>query len=63
MRTCNNCEFLSITEQEQNGIKRDCGKTVPHTCLKYGKKVTHAPFIHPIIHPCKECIVESEGAE
>ena len=36
---CNACEFLSITEAEQNRIKAQGGGCPPHICKKYGKRV------------------------
>jgi hypothetical protein len=60
MRTCNACEFLNLTEGEQNLIKRQSGETKPHICNKYNKLVMHFPLPHPMIHPCEECIAESE---
>ena len=61
MRTCNACEYLNLTEGEQNLIKRQCGETPPHICKKYNKRVIHYPLPEPLIHPCKECIAEGEG--
>jgi hypothetical protein len=61
MKACNACDFLNLTEGQQNEIKRKCGLTPPHICNKYNKRVIHYPLPHPMIHPCKECIEESEG--
>ena len=63
MRTCNACAFLNLTEGEQNLIKRQSGETPPHICKKYNKRVMHFPNAHPMIHPCEECIAESEDTE
>lgn len=56
--TCNGCEFLTPTEDEQNSIKQSTGKIKPHTCLKYKRIVLHYPLTHPMINPCDECISE-----
>jgi hypothetical protein len=63
MRTCNTCEFLNLTEGEQNLIKRQHSETPPHICKKYNKRVTHFPLPHPMIHPCKECIADRKESE
>lgn len=56
---CNACEFLSITEAEQNQIKAQGGGCPPHICRKYGKRVLHFPYREPFIHPCEECLKEA----
>ena len=46
-----NCEYLSITEAEQNKHpdKPD------HICLKYNIRIKHGAF-HPKLVRCKECL-------
>lgn len=46
-----NCEYLSITEAEQN---KHPGKP-DHICLKYNIRVKHGAF-HPMLMRCKECL-------
>lgn len=55
---CNKCEYLSISEQQQNFIKSQCGNCPPHICNKYNKRVFHYPYKEPFIYPCKECFEE-----
>ncbi len=54
-RYCNDCEFLSINEEDQNRIKELGGVCLPHICEKYNKRVLHYPYTEPYIHPCEEC--------
>lgn len=55
---CNNCEYINITEEQQNK-----GEKIPHRCLKYHKQVYH--YRHNgiindyIIMPCTECMKEN----
>lgn len=50
---CDNCEHLSITENEQHRLKmRD--HVVDHMCNKYKVRVMHLGF-HPHIVPCEQC--------
>lgn len=53
---CNDCDFLNITEDEQNKLKRSTGTIFQHFCIKYNKRVIHAPYSEPLIHPCDDCI-------
>jgi hypothetical protein len=47
-----NCEYLSITEKEQN--KREYKE--PHICKKYSKRVLHGCHLfHPHLLRLKEC--------
>lgn len=59
---CNNCKFLNMTEEQQRETK-DNGK--PHVCLKYNKRVFHRTQHRDayFLHPCQECISESEKAQ
>lgn len=63
MKNCNACEFVNITESEQNLLKQKLGFTPPHICKKYNKRVIHYPFPQPMIHPCKECIADGKESE
>ena len=47
-----NCEFLSITEEEQNNQKNVIRP--PHICNRYNKKLFHAQY-HPNIIRTEEC--------
>jgi len=38
---CGNCEYLSLTEQQQSIAKRKGEKYPIHVCNKYGKQVFH----------------------
>lgn len=60
-KTCNACEHLSLTEGEQNMVRRRGEAVPPHICTKYNKRVTHYPYNHPFIHPCEECEKGGEG--
>ena len=67
---CNECEYLNITEAEQNYIKKVLKKTYDHVCIKYNKRVlhNHNGFIGGInhsscIYPCEECLKESKNAD
>lgn len=66
-KTCNDCEFLSITEEQQDFLKKHSGEILSHNCKKYKKQVRHFPYKEPYIHPCKECLsdhpTEKGGAD
>ena len=55
MKTCNECKCLFIDEEYQNAVREKTGEIFPHICMKFGKRVTHYPYEHPMIHPCEEC--------
>ena len=52
---CNNCAYVSITEEEQEVMIRP----VPgHVCRQYNRTVKHLSSNlkhNTYIHPCKEC--------
>lgn len=52
---CNNCEFISITEEEQ----RKDGKGL-HICHVYEKRCFHNNKEHDATHiyPCEECVAD-----
>jgi hypothetical protein len=50
---CPDCEFLSITEMEQNNIKD--GNKESHICKKYNKRLVHGIY-HPELVKLDECI-------
>lgn len=56
---CNNCEYINITEDDQN----ECIFKIPHKCLKYHKQVYHyrhnGIINNYIIMPCTECMKEN----
>lgn len=49
------CEYLSITEEEQN-IRKDKPN---HICLKYNQRVKHGAY-HPRLIRCNECVLENQ---
>ena len=63
MIDCNDCPYLSITEEQQERMWR-MGKRkamFPHICQKYNERVLHYPYIEPMIHPCRQCEKEKEN--
>ena len=68
MRDCNKCEYLNITETEQNYIRKVLKKTFDHTCTKYNKRVFHnhngfemrTKNHSSYIYPCEECLKENK---
>lgn len=61
MQDCNYCNYINITEKEQN-YKKTKGVFVPHICLKYNKRVIHRssrPNHSEYLYPCEECIGET----
>ena len=66
---CNNCIYLSITEVEQNHIRKVLKKTIDHTCTKYNKRVFHnhkgmlGRNHSSYLYPCTECIEKPEYME
>jgi hypothetical protein len=53
MINCNDCEFISLTEDKQQG------KHIDHICLKHNERVYHKSNIpceyHKRIYPCPQC--------
>ena len=62
MIDCNNCPHISITEEVQDYLKKEVGKTAlyPHICMKYNQRVYHLGN-EPMIHPCQQCEKEKEN--
>ena len=67
---CNNCKYLSCTEEEQNNIRHALNITAVHTCTKYNRRVfhNHNSFIegknhNSYLYPCDECIEKPEYME
>lgn len=62
---CNDCEYLNITEEEQDEIFKKTGKKPNHICEKYNKRVYHEifswKFPHHKIYPCIECKEEKNN--
>lgn len=52
--TCNDCVFLSVTEEIQNHIKKETGSAPNHMCNYYQKRVRHVGF-EPNIVRLREC--------
>ena len=60
MNDCNNCQHLSMTEEEQDRRRDFQLKHLDHICEKYGKQVRHyfprpKHPDHVLIEPLKEC--------
>ena len=51
---CDNCEWLSLTEEEQNQYKGKHEHFMYHLCLRNKKKVVHG-HSHPRIEQPKWC--------
>lgn len=49
------CEYLSITEAEQN----KCNTHWPHICNKYDTKLYHF-YAHPDLYKCDKCYEENK---
>lgn len=64
MTDCNNCPHISLTEEVQDYLKKEVGKTAlyPHICMKYNKRVYHWGN-EPMIHPCPQCEEEKENKQ
>ena len=68
MRDCNECKYLSCTEQEQDHLRKVFKETIPHVCIKYNKRVLHRhnAFVtgtrshKSCINPCEECLKEDK---
>lgn len=56
MTDCNNCPYLSLTEETQDYLKKEVGKSAlyPHLCMKYNRRVYHFGD-EPWLYPCQEC--------
>lgn len=55
---CNNCRYLSLTEDDQNTIRDKAGIFEPHRCLKYNKVLRHMGS-HPNIRKDIVCKIDS----
>jgi phage FluMu protein Com len=54
MRNCNECEYISITEEAQH--KQSV--SIPHICTKFNVEVIHGNNhvgIDDFIEPCRQC--------
>lgn len=62
MIDCNNCPYISITEEQQERLWKTSKKKtmLPHMCTKYDQRVFHYPYEEPMIHPCQQCEEEKE---
>ena len=67
---CNNCKYLSCTEEEQNNIRHALNITTVHICTKYNRRVfhNHNGFVagrshNSYLYPCDECIEKPEYME
>ena len=54
IQNCNDCLFISLTEEEQENTSEK------HICLKYDRRVFHRSktlehLKHNFLYPCKEC--------
>lgn len=53
MKNCNECKWVSLTEEQQKYNRID------HVCLKYETRVYHrstcTSIFHSFIYPCKQC--------
>ena len=65
---CNDCKYLSCTEEEQNNLRHALNITTLHVCTKYNKRVfhNHNGFINgrnhsSFIYPCEECVKEENN--
>ena len=66
---CNECEYLSCTEAEQNHLRNVFKETIPHVCIKYNKRVFHNHNAFEMrtknhssyIYPCEECLKETNN--
>lgn len=70
MRDCNECKYLSCTEEEQNSLKHALNIVAAHMCTKYNKRVLHNHNASELrtknhssyIYPCEECLKEINNA-
>ena len=66
---CNECKYLSCTEEEQNNLRQALNITTIHMCTKYNKRVfhNHSAFEtrtknhSSYIYPCEECVKEEDN--
>lgn len=54
---CDDCTSLSLSENEQNRIKKEKGYAPNHHCKKYKCQVLHLG-VHPKILRCGICLKE-----
>ena len=64
---CNECRYLSCTEEEQNNLRLALNITAVHMCTKHNKRVfhNHNGLINgkkhsSFIYPCEECLREAK---
>lgn len=58
-RDCNNCKWLSLTEEEQRQRASQGLPVVniPHICEKYNKRVYHR-YADRFLYPCNKCVMD-----
>lgn len=54
------CNYLNITEWDQNQLKNSTGETIRHMCLKYDQPLYHM-LAHPNLYKCEECYKETKN--
>lgn len=59
---CNNCKFLSLTEEQQNKYKSYLSKNKSHYCILYRKNILHKEY-HPKLPRLEECIRANHNFE
>lgn len=66
---CNECKYLSCTEEEQTSLRYALNITAIHMCTKYNKRVFHNHNAFELrtkkhssyLYPCEECLKENEN--
>ena len=51
MKSCNECIYVSLTEEQQRDNKVD------HVCIKHETRVRHwsASILQSFLYPCEQC--------
>ena len=63
---CNDCEYLMVTEEQQEEIKQAGFGFAPHICTKFDKRVFHRCSTakngnhSSYLYPCEECEKEKK---
>lgn len=55
---CNDCQWINVTEREQEQIHHELRRDIPHKCLYYEKYLKHRTNTRDhdsYICPCDEC--------
>lgn len=50
-----NCEWLNLSEAQQNKIYDLTGEKPNHFCIRYGVRLYHM-LAHPGLYKCEDCI-------